>query len=166
VFDDLVRLVFERETRRTASLGQLTVGEHWAAVARRLGKPAAEADSLFAEFFAGDVLDLELIAFVRSLRPACHTGAISNAWGHMPSYLVSQKCDDAFDTLIISAEVGLLKPDARIFQLALQRAAVAANESLFVDDTPAHVEACERLGMKGILFKDRGQTIAEIERLI
>jgi putative hydrolase of the HAD superfamily len=124
-----VRLVFESETSRTTSLGQLTVAGHWAAVARRLGRPPAEADILHQEFFAGDVLDRDLLAFIRSLRPALHTGLISNAWDDLRSYLVSQKCEDAFDSLTISAEVGLLKPDPRIYQRALEQAAVRPDES-------------------------------------
>ena len=165
-YEDLVRLVFESETSRTASLGKLTVGEHWSAVARRLGRPVSEADALYDEFFAGDVLDLELVEFIRSLRPARHTGLISNAWGDMRSYLAARKCDDAFDSLTISAEVALLKPDPRIYQLALERAAVRPDEAVFVDDTPANIEACQHLGMIGIVFKDRGQTIDAIKRLI
>lgn len=165
-YEDLVRLVFESETSRTASLGQLSVGEHWAAVAKRLGRPASEADTLYAEFFAGDVIDRDLIAFIRSLRPAYHTGVISNAWGDMRSYLAAQKFDDAFDSLTISAEVGMLKPDPRIYRRALEQAGVRPAESIFVDDTPANVDACIDLGMAGIVFKDREQTLNEIKRLI
>jgi len=165
-YEDLVRLVFESETSRTAFLGRLPAVEHWAAVTRKLRRPAAEADAIRSEFFAGDILDRELIAFVRSLRPQYKTGVISNAWDDLRSYLGREKCEDAFDTLVISAEVGLLKPEEPIFRLALERLHVQADEALFVDDFAVNIEGCEKVGMQGILFTDPEETIRKIKALI
>jgi putative hydrolase of the HAD superfamily len=125
-----------------------------------------ESKAVYAEFFAGDFLDRELVAFIDSLRPAHKTGLITNAWGDMRSYLGREKVTGAFDVLIVSAEVGVLKPQSRIYELALAQADVTAQEAIFVDDTVVNVEAAAKLGMTGILFKDREQTISEINRLI
>jgi HAD superfamily hydrolase (TIGR01509 family) len=165
-YEDIVRLVFESETSRMASLGRLSVDEHWAAIAKKLGRPASEAQALHSEFFAGDVLDRRLISFIRSVRPEYRTGLISNAWGDLRAYLVKEKGEDAFDTLTISAEVGLLKPEAAIFRLALETAQVQAEEALFVDDTVANIAGCEAVGMRGILFRDPEETIQAIEALM
>lgn len=165
-YEDLVRLVFESETSRMASLGKLSVEEHWAAVVEKLHLPVTESKAVYAEFFAGDFLDRELVAFIDSLRPAHKTGLITNAWGDMRSYLGREKVTGAFDVLIVSAEVGVLKPQPRIYELALAQAGVTAQEAIFVDDTAVNVEAAAKLGMTGILFKDREQTISEINRLI
>ena len=73
-YEDLVRLVFESETSRTASIGAISEDEHWLAVARRLKRPN-EADALRDEFFAGDVIDRALVDFLercfppRSMKP-------------------------------------------------------------------------------------------------
>jgi epoxide hydrolase-like predicted phosphatase len=165
-YEDLVRLVFESETSRMASLGKLSVEEHWAAVVEKLHLPVTESKAVYAEFFAGDFLDRELVAFIDSLRPAHKTGLITNAWGDMRSYLGREKVTGAFDVLIVSAEVGVLKPQPRVYELALAQAGVTAQEAIFVDDTAVNVEAAAKLGMTGILFKDREQTISEINRLI
>jgi FMN phosphatase YigB (HAD superfamily) len=164
-YEVLVRLVFESETSRMASLGRLSVEEHWAGIAKRLGQPAADGKRLHTEFFAGDLLDRTLISFIRSLRPEYRTGLISNAWLDLREYLASEKCDDAFDTLTISAEVGLLKPEPAIYRLALETAQVPAEEALFVDDSAANIEGCEAVGMKGLLFRDAAQVMREIEAL-
>jgi epoxide hydrolase-like predicted phosphatase len=165
-YEQLVRLVFESETSRMASLGKLSMEEHWAAVVKKLGRPASEIQGIRDEFFAGDILDRELIAFIRSLRPKYKTGMISNAWNDMRQYLVKERCDDAFDILVISAEVGVIKPEARIYQLALEQAGVRAAEALLVDDTELNIEGCEKIGMQGILFKDARESIQQVKALI
>jgi glucose-1-phosphatase len=60
-----------------------------------------------------------------------------------------------FDPLIFSHEVGLVKPEEAIYRLAIEKTGVQAEECVFVDDTPGHVEAAVRLGMKGIVFRDK-----------
>ncbi|MEW5938065.1 MAG: hypothetical protein AB1750_00270, partial [Chloroflexota bacterium] len=100
-YDDLVRLVFESETSRKASIGQVSVDEHWAAIARKLKRKPSEAKALRDEFFAGDVLDRDLVAFIRSLRPRRKTGLISNAWDDLRDYISEKKIGDAFDAIII-----------------------------------------------------------------
>jgi epoxide hydrolase-like predicted phosphatase len=165
-YEDLVKLVFDGETARRASVGQLGEEEHWRTVARKLGRPAGEIDSIRAEFFAGDVLDRTLVEFIASLRPRYKTGVISNAWPSLRAYLTNQKLDGAFDTLIISAEVGVMKPDAKIYQIARQQAAVEAGEAIFVDDALENIEAANALGMHGILFRDQDQVLGELRRLL
>lgn len=57
-----------------------------------------------------------------------------------------------FETLILSCEVGLVKPDPRIYQLMLDRLQAAPEKILFVDDKQANVDAAESLGIKSHLF--------------
>jgi epoxide hydrolase-like predicted phosphatase len=165
-YEDLNRIVFESDTSRKASIGAMTTDEHWAAVARRLGRPASESGTLRAEFFAGDVIDRELLGFIRSLRPAHKTGVISNAWPDMRNYLVENKFDDAFDALILSAEVSVMKPDPKIYHLALEQLKVDAQEAVFVDDTSPNVEAARTLGMQGIHFQSQEQTLNRLKELL
>ncbi len=56
-----------------------------------------------------------------------------------------------FDLVVDSCEVGLRKPDPRIWELTLERLGVAANEALFLDDHPTNVAAAEDLGITGIV---------------
>jgi len=165
-YEDINKIVFESETARKASLGEVSVDEHWRAVMRRLRLPASEAETIRAEFFAGDVIDRDLLNFIRSLRPRYKTGVISNAWGDLRDYIVKHQFEDMFDTLIISAEIGMMKPQPRIYQLALKQARVEANEAAFVDDTPKNVEAANALGMHGILFRDPAQVEENLKALL
>ena len=74
--------------------------------------------------------------------------------------------DGLFDELVISAEVGLVKPDARVFQLALGRLDVQPHEAVFIDDMPVNVDAAGRLGMIGIQFVDTRQTLSELQSIL
>jgi epoxide hydrolase-like predicted phosphatase len=165
-YEDLVRLVFESETSRKASIGAVTVNEHWAAVVKKLKRPASEAQIIRDEFFGGDVIDLELINTIRSLRGKYKIGLISNAWNDLRSFIAKEKFADIFDTMTISAEVGTVKPDAKIYQLALEQLQVPAEAALFVDDFAANIEGCEKVGMKGLLFKDPQEVKQKLNALI
>ena len=165
-YDDLVKVVFDSESGYKASLGTITPDEHWAAVVKRLKRPASEMEAIRHEFFAGDIIDRTLLKFLRSLRGTYKTGLISNAWGDLRDYIVREKFDDAFDHMIISAEVGAAKPEARIYQIALEQAGVSANEAVFVDDFAVNIEGCEKVGMQGIYFEDAESTLQQLKELL
>lgn len=165
-YEDLDRAVFGSDSARRASLGEITEEQHWADVAKKLRRPLSEANTLRDEFFAGDVIDLALLDFLRSLKPRLKTGLISNAWSGLRAYIVDKKFDDAFDTITISAEVRVAKPEARIYQLALEQARVQPEAAIFVDDFIENVEAARRLGMSAIHFRDAESALDELKKLV
>jgi epoxide hydrolase-like predicted phosphatase len=163
-YEELVKIVFESKSSQDASIGKISEDEHWKFVARALHRPLKEREAIQKEFFAGDII--ELIAFIHSLRPRYGTGLISNAWDGLRPYMQREKLDDAFDTLIISAEVGVMKPEAAIFQHALEQLEVKPKEAVFVDDFAENITGCEALGMRGILFRSTEQTLKELKKLL
>ena len=168
-YEDIDRLVFgggSNGTAAQAALGEISSDEHWKAVARKLKIRDKEIASVRAEFFGGDVVDWSLIQFIRALRPRYKTGLISNAWSDLREYILKQKFDDAFDSMVISAEVGAVKPEARIFQIALEQLKVKAREAVFVDDFIENIEGCEKVGMKGIHFKDSQDALEQVKALL
>jgi epoxide hydrolase-like predicted phosphatase len=168
-YDDIDQLVFgggAQGTAAKATLGTISESEHWQSVAKRLKIQDDELAKIKAEFFAGDVIDHKLVSFIRSLRGRVHIGLISNAWDAMRPHLEREGLLDLFDTVVISAEVGVAKPDARIYHLALEQAQVRAEEAVFVDDMPENIEACQQVGMKGILFKDPQEAVSRLKQLL
>lgn len=165
-YDDIDKLVFASESARRASVGEITEDAHWVHVLKWMKKPASELQTIKDEFFGGDVIDHELVTFIRSLRGKFHVGLISNAWDGMRPFLEKSGLLEIFDTVVISAEVGTMKPEAKIYHLALEQAQVQAKEAVFVDDMPANISACEAIGMKGILFKDPQESIHQLKRLL
>ena len=165
-YDDLDRVVFGSETSSRASIGEISADEHWAYVIQRLKRPASELAAIREAFFAGDIVDRTLLDYIRSLRGKYKTGLISNAWGDLRDFIIREKFDDAFDQIFISAEVGAMKPEARIFQLALEQFGVSPNEAVFVDDFYENIEGCEKIGMKGIHFKDPETALQQLKKLL
>lgn len=165
-YEDLVRLVFENKSSQQASIGAISAEQHWDEVLRLLHLPADQKDIVRNEFFGGDLLDVNLVDFIRSLRPGVKTGLISNAWLDLRDYITSQHFEDAFDEMIISAEVGVMKPDAGIYQMALAGVGVSPAEAVFVDDTARNVEGAKEVGMHGILFKQPEEVIEEIKQIL
>ena len=165
-YDDLSRIVFDSETGYQATLGTITALQHWEAVMKRLKRSTEEMAAIRDEFFAGDVVDREILNFLRSLRGTYKIGLISNAWSDLRDFLVREKMIDIFDHIIISAEVGVAKPEAKIFQIALEQAGVGPQETVFVDDFYVNIEGCEKVGMQGIHFRDAQSTLQQIKQLL
>jgi putative hydrolase of the HAD superfamily len=165
-YEGLVKLVFESETSRQASIGAIRENEHWAAVMQRLHLPASETQAVRDEFFAGDVTDRKLLDFMRELRKTMKVGLISNAWSGLRPWIVEEKFDDAFDAMIVSAEVGVMKPDARIYQIALDTLGVTPAEAVLLDDFIKNVEGARAVGMQAIHFVQPEQALDELKRLL
>jgi epoxide hydrolase-like predicted phosphatase len=165
-YEDLNKLVFDSESSRLASVGELTPEQHWISVVSKLRRKDSELSAIRDEFFAGDIVDRTLIEYIRSLRGKYKTGLISNAWGDLRDFIVREKFDDAFDRMIISAEVGAMKPQPKIFEIALEQSGVSPNETVFVDDFYVNIEGCEKVGIKGIHFKDPETTLTQLKKLL
>src|SRR5512147_957992 len=96
-YDDLVRLVFDSPTAVQATVGGMTAAEHWASVMKRLKRDGSETQTIRDEFFAGDIVDRDIVAFLRSLRGKYKTGLISNAYDDLRPFILREKFEDAFD---------------------------------------------------------------------
>lgn len=70
-----------------------------------------------------------------------------------------------FRDVIVSGEVGLKKPDLRIFALAADRFKVAPDETLFIDDRLDNCEAAGAVGFRWHHFKDPKALSAELQAL-
>ena len=163
----LATLVFDSDAAMQAALGAGPDRAIWEHVARTLKLDAEQLGQLRADFWSGDRLNTELLQFLRNLRPRWRTGILSNAWPEMRDMNVSMfGLDQVVDETIYSFEVGLLKPDPRIFEVAAQRLGVPAARVVFVDDFPQNVVAARTAGLSAVQFMDTPQTIAELRQLL
>ncbi len=164
---DLEKLVFASPSSKRASIGELSVDDHWREVALALKVNPDEVNQIRDQFFAGDQLDQELVIYLRQMGKTYKIGLLSNAWGDLRSSLNhSLHILNIFDDVVISSEIGIMKPDQRIFLLAAEKLQVANNQVIFVDDTPENVDAARSLGMFGIQFQTTKQTLADISKII
>jgi len=127
------------------------------------GKDVAPT-GLKRRMFAEVKPDEAMWAAVRSARAAgVRTGLLSNSWGGRDYPL--DELRSIFDSIVISGEVGLRKPDPDIYLFAAKQAGVPADACVFVDDFSVNVKGAEAVGMSGILHRDARATIERLEDL-
>jgi 2-haloacid dehalogenase len=59
-----------------------------------------------------------------------------------------------FRGILVSGEVGVIKPDPQIYRLLFERFAIAPAQAVYIDDNPRNAAAATSLGMHGIHFTD------------
>jgi epoxide hydrolase-like predicted phosphatase len=157
------RGLFHPDLSAQATVGAVSAAYVWEEMAARLSLSEADVQALRRDFFAGERLNGEFIAFIQELRPAYRTAALSNAWsGTRAAMRTHYGLDRLVDLMIFSDEEGMAKPDARIYHLAADRLGVPPDEVIFVDDVLRNVEAARSVGMRAVPFRDTTQAIAEI----
>lgn len=164
---ELTQLVFDSEPSHRASVGRGTPDEIWAGLADRFDLSPGQREDLERDFWRGDQVDRELVEYIRELRPRYKTGLLSNAWPDVREHITETwRFADAFDEIVISAEVGVVKPDARIYRLALERLEIPAAHAVFIDDFARNVRGAEDIGMFAIQFHSPEQVRSDLEALL
>lgn len=122
-----------------------------------------EAAGMLARMFGAFTPVQPMYDALRAARAAgARTALLSNSWGNdYPHDLFA----GVFDAVVISSEVGLRKPDERIFRHALTLLGLDAADCVFIDDIEHNVRAAEALGIRGIHHTGPDTTIAELREL-
>ena len=153
----------------TGALGHLSEAEVERQLALRLNLDPSRLQTAQEEMWAAYLGQpfQEVIDYFASLRPRYRTGLLSNSFvgareREEARYGFPALCDD----LVYSHEVGLLKPDPRIYRLSCERLGVAPEAAVFVDDVEVNVQAARDCGMVGVLFREPAQALAELRQLL
>ena len=91
----------------------------------------------------------------------------NNAKEFRDNWTKSVPVDEICHAIVDSSEIGIRKPDPRIFEFALKELGnIDPARAIFVDDFEANIVAAEALGFRGVLMKDDYHpALAEIEGL-
>ena len=158
-------IVFNSEMGQKAQQGHISDDQLWDWVGKQLDLQPADLTQFRHDFWAGDVLDIDLIDYIRQLQAIYQTAIISNYGDGLRPFLITHQIDDAFDEIIISAEEKVMKPDARIYQIALAKLGRKPEEAVFIDDFMHNVEGARNLGMHAIHFTPQTDLATELEKL-
>lgn len=119
-------------------------------------------DDLWEEYLG--TLNAPLATYFSSLRPRYQTALLSNSFvGARNREMERYHFDEMTDLIIYSHEIGIAKPERRIFELTCERLGVRPAEMIFLDDAKRHIIAARECGIHAILFQDTVQAIADIE---
>lgn len=161
-FDELV---YNSEWGAQALLGNITGEKMWENIGNKLGLSSGERSQCEEEYWAG-VWDTEFLDYCHLLKSKYKLGILSDAESTAREKAKPWINESLFDVIVFSSEVGVCKPDPKIFQRALAQLGVEASETLFLDDRERNVNGAEALGIHAIHYKNRGQAIAAIHEYL
>ena len=148
------RVIHGLPSWREAQLGTVSLDDYWHDVEQELGLNDDSLRELQHDFYSGDILDERLIALIRNLRgEGTPVGLLSNNILALRDEMVMLDVDDLFDPIVISAEIGVMKPDAAAYEAILDTMDIPAEQALFVDDFPHNVEGAHAMGMSAVHFR-------------
>lgn len=149
--------------------GFLSDDEFLDQVAEVTGRPIEDVRATRANITNnGMAKNTPLIEYIGKLKRAGYQiGILSNIGSNwITEELLTPDEQQLFDQLILSFEVGVTKPDPRIYQIAANRFGLTPEQMVFIDDQASYVEAAKEQGMHGITYADFTQMKRELEALL
>lgn len=150
---------------RAGSVGTVTEAEVRRSVGDRLGLDRSDVEAFMRDLWTEylGTLNVELADYFGSLRPRYRTAICSNSFvGAREREQQRYGFADLTDLIVYSHEVGVSKPDPRIYRLTCERLGVRPEETVFLDDVEPAVAGAREVGMVAIHFRDNAQAIAEL----
>jgi len=160
--------LFSGEAWELASTGKISPEEHWA---RTAGDVESRLPADFGRFkgdpFYLEDIDQEVVTLAVRLRERCRLALCSNALPGLADHLEAMPEFRAlFEEIVISALVGLRKPDAQIFELTARKLGLPISDCLLVDDKERNALAAEAAGMSAVVFRSAEQLEASLDSLL
>lgn len=150
-------------------LGTITLADVHQAIRDRVGLDEQQLAAYMADVwreYLGNA-NTELIDYARRLRPRYRTGILSNSFvGAREREQAAYGFEDLVDEIVYSHEVGMSKPDPRIYALVCERLGARPSEMIFLDDGQVCVAGAGETGIHAIQYRNNAQAIEEIEGLL
>jgi putative hydrolase of the HAD superfamily len=151
--------------------GEITEAEFLARLERGLAEELGREVSLHGfgeQLMAALHPNDELFAYYRGLRDrGLRLALLTNNVREWESrWRAKLPIDDVFETVVDSAFVGMRKPEPEIYTLTLERLGLPGEACAFVDDLEINVDAARAQGMRGIVYRDTTQAVAELDALL
>jgi 2-haloacid dehalogenase len=110
-------------------------------------------DEMLGESFEGSV------KILRELHSAGYPLYALTNWSAQTFHIARERYDflSLFEEIVVSGEVGVVKPDPRIYALLVERTGLDPCRTVFVDDRGENVRAAKKHGFIGVLFQEPGQ---------
>jgi putative hydrolase of the HAD superfamily len=110
----------------------------------------------------------ELIAYIRTIKSNFKIALLSNVSGRarLEQLFDDGELDELFDAVIASGDVGIVKPERAIYELAVGKLGLMPEECVMIDDLSEYCEGAEAVGMRSIQFLTTVQARTDLEALI
>ena len=123
------------------------------------------AEAVEVEILAMIKIDAKLLSFIKTLKNSYKTALLSSAhYTLLEKILEDNDLYPYFNEVIISSQVGLLKEDPQLYEVAIQKLGFDPNEIIYIDDAPKNVTMANSLGLKAIRYSDPASLASELMR--
>ncbi len=139
----------------------------WRHFVKKVAAETERSPEEVIELYNSGRINLELAACIDELHQKYKTALLTNSHATFINPLL-QRTDlvKLFDEVIISSEVGIIKPDPRIYEHTLKLLNVDAAEAIFIDDSPPRVDGAKAIGMRTILYENFEQMKIDLKKLL
>ena len=111
-------------------------------------------------------LNRPLLRYIKKLKKKGYKVAILSDMWHVPKeVLIPKKLSKIFNVSVVSCDVGVRKPNPKIYRIILKKLKFSPREIVFIDNQPWNLAPAKKLGIKTILFKDNSQLFKELNKL-
>ena len=160
---EIRRLLFDSGLQREFECGQLSEAEFHHRLEQELGRPI-DIDKL--RVAGSDIFELNepLVPIIDALRRQGRRLVLLSNTSVTHFQWVKRRFDilERFDEFVVSFEIGAAKPEAAIYEAALDSIGCAPNECFYTDDIAAYVECGRRFGLQAEVFTDASALIKQL----
>lgn len=156
-FEDVQEAVYHRDLLLPFELGQITPQAYFQGLQQQLKLPwnyeqfLGAWNGIFSE-------NRDVIMLMGRLAKSCRLVALTNTNElHLRHIQTTMPALSVFSDWIASCGLGCRKPELEMYQRALERAGVAVEQAIYVDDRPEMIEGGRRAGLTAIRFESSSQ---------
>ncbi len=154
---------FIEETLHASNTGQISHTEVNKRVAERIGKSPEDWHQIVTQ---EELPNEELLDYIKELKPRYKIAVLSNAYFGTLKRKFSKEQLALFDVAVVSAEVGMIKPQPEIYKYAADLLDVEPQECVFIDDIEPYARGAQAVGMSYIYYQDFQQMKRELEAIL
>lgn len=118
------------------------------------------------ELYSAVKIDPGVVRIARTLKGQYKTALLSNASSSLYQLLNEYDLTDIFDEIVVSSDVGIAKPDPRIFEYTLEKLGVNPSDTVFIDDNETYVHAAKELGINSLQFTSSEQLQTNLDKIL
>ncbi|HSW98259.1 MAG TPA: HAD-IA family hydrolase [Candidatus Saccharimonadales bacterium] len=147
-----------------SDLGQLSRSGFNQEISKLTGIPVAE---VVPGIEAEAAIDTALVNYTANLKKTgLRVACLSNGSHEWTLQVINDHgLRHLFEAIILSGDLGVVKPDAKIYVQALEKLGVQPSEAIFVDDRQANVDAAAALGIRSLVFTDTPTFMKDFEKV-
>lgn len=148
-------------------IGEFTQDDFWNNIIETLGLPQSQKEQLVEFIYEDLFIDQDLLTDISQYKKTYKTGLLSNYSDCLRPMLNNRwHVDGAFDEIVISSEIGMIKPQPQIYHYILEKLGCEPNEAIFIDDREVNVQGAKEIGMHVIHFTGRQPANQEIDQIL